>query len=79
MNETPRHRDRLVVLFLLGFLAFNYPLLSLFATDDRVFGLPVLYVYLFSIWGVFIFLTWWLVGRHREAGGGRSQSRPRER
>lgn len=52
-----RHRrkgERLVALALLGFLLFNYPLLSLFSTDGRVVGVPVLYAYLFVSWGLLI-------------------------
>jgi hypothetical protein len=52
-----RHRrkgERLVALALLGFLLFNYPLLSLFSTDGTVAGVPLLYAYLFVSWGVLI-------------------------
>ena len=42
--------QRLVALFLLGVLLFNYPLLSLFAGSERVLGIPVLYLYLFTAW-----------------------------
>jgi len=46
--------QRLVALFLLGCLMFNYPLLSLFAGDARVWGIPLIYVYLFAAWGLLI-------------------------
>jgi hypothetical protein len=52
-----RHRrkgERLVALALLGFLLFNYPLLSLFSTDGSVVGVPLLYVYLFVSWTLLI-------------------------
>jgi hypothetical protein len=52
-----RHRrkgERLVALALLGFLLFNYPLLSLFSTDSTVLGVPLLYAYLFMSWGLLI-------------------------
>jgi len=62
-NSANRRSERLVTLFVVGFLALNYPLLSLFATDARLFGIPLLVVYLFSVWAAFIFLTWWIVGR----------------
>jgi hypothetical protein len=54
-----RHRrkgERLVALALLGFLLFNYPLLSLFSTDGSVVGVPLLYAYLFVSWGLLIAL-----------------------
>ena len=39
--------QRLVALFLLGVLLFNYPLLALFNLAGEAFGIPVLYVYIF--------------------------------
>lgn len=45
---------RLVGLFLLGFLLFNFPILSLFNLKVIVFGIPLLYLYIFSIWFIFI-------------------------
>jgi hypothetical protein len=52
-----RHRrkgERLIALALLGFLLFNYPLLSLFSTDGTVLGVPLLYAYLFASWAFLI-------------------------
>jgi hypothetical protein len=48
--------QRLVALFLLGFLLLNYPLLNLFAGPTRVFGVPVLYAYVFAVWALLISL-----------------------
>ncbi len=48
--------QRLVALFLLGFLLLNYPLLNLFANDSRVLGIPVLYAYVFTAWALLIAL-----------------------
>lgn len=46
--------ERLVALALLGFLLFNYPLLSIFSTDTTVLGVPLLYAYLFASWVLLI-------------------------
>jgi hypothetical protein len=46
--------QRLVALFLVGCLLFNYPLLNLFSHDGEVFGVPLLYVYVFSVWALLI-------------------------
>jgi len=46
--------QRLVALFLLGCLLLNYPLFSLFAGAANVFGLPLLYVYIFLAWALLI-------------------------
>ena len=46
--------QRLVALFLLGCLLFNFPLLSLFTGDARIWGIPLVYLYLFAAWGILI-------------------------
>jgi hypothetical protein len=42
--------QRLIAAFLLGCLLLNYPLLSLFQTEGHVFGIPLLFVYIFGAW-----------------------------
>lgn len=42
--------QRLVALFVFGCLLFSYPLLALFNTGGTVFGIPMLYAYLFGVW-----------------------------
>ena len=46
--------ERLVALFLLGLLLFNYPLLAMFNSPTLVAGLPKLYLYLFAAWAALI-------------------------
>ena len=48
--------QRLVALFLLGLLLLNYPLLDLFAGPTLVFGIPILYVYVFAVWALLLAL-----------------------
>lgn len=48
--------QRLVALFLLGCLLFNYPLLDLYSHGGEVLGIPLLYVYVFGVWAGFIAL-----------------------
>lgn len=50
MSRQRRRRDWLIVLFVAGLLAFNYPLLGLVNSVALLFGVPVLYFYLFTIW-----------------------------
>jgi len=47
---------RLVGLFLLGMLLFNFPLLYLFNRPVLALGIPVLYLYLFAAWSLIIFM-----------------------
>ncbi len=48
--------EGLVFLFLLGVLLFNPPLLSIFDIPRQLFGIPLLYIYLFACWGVLLIL-----------------------
>jgi len=45
---------RLVALFLLGVLLFNFPLLPLVDRPITVLGVPLLYAYVFAVWALLI-------------------------
>jgi hypothetical protein len=49
-----RRGERLIGLLIAGAVLLNFPLLSVFSVDRMVFGVPVLYLYLFSVWGLII-------------------------
>ena len=44
----------MVFIFLLGAVLFNYPVLSLFNLNIMAYGIPLLYLYLFFVWGLII-------------------------
>ena len=54
MPKSSRKGQQLVGLFLLGCLLFNYPMLALFNVPATVFGVPLLYAYLFASWALLI-------------------------
>jgi hypothetical protein len=56
MQEHERKGQRLIALFIFGCLLFNYPVLSLFNVATVVFGVPVLYVYIFAAWALLVAL-----------------------
>lgn len=58
-----RKHERLIALFFLGVLVLNYPLLHLFGSPSLWLGIPVLYLYLFTCWLVFIVLLALLMER----------------
>lgn len=66
MSLRAEHADRLVALFVLGCLVLTYPLLALFNRSGTVFGVPLLYVYLFGVWAVLIGLAAWTVRAGRD-------------
>ena len=53
--------ERLVGAFLCGCLLFNYPLLSLFDSGTILFGVPLLYAYVFVAWAGLITLMAWII------------------
>jgi hypothetical protein len=57
MARSGRRGQRLLALFMLGCLLFNYPLVALFNVRTTVLGIPVLYAYLFSAWATLIVLV----------------------
>ena len=64
MHERLR-TPRLAAAAALGFLLFNYPLLSLFDSRARVLGVPLMWAYLFTVWALLIILVALIVRRPR--------------
>ncbi len=56
MSDVTKKRKRFTAIFLLGVISFNYPILSLFNLKKTFFGLPLLYIYIFTAWGIVILL-----------------------
>lgn len=50
MSKQSLRGQRLVALFLVGMVLLNYPLLSLFSVEGTLWGVPILYIYLFVSW-----------------------------
>ncbi|UGS24873.1 hypothetical protein [Flavobacterium channae] len=61
-----RHQQKLVVLSLLMLLVLNLPILLLFDSADNLFGLPIIYIYIFSIWLFSVLMSWIVVQRYHE-------------
>jgi hypothetical protein len=57
MADERLRSERSVGLFAVGFLALNFPILSLFEQQTVLFGVPALYLYLFVLWTVLISLS----------------------
>jgi len=49
-----RKGERLISLLIVGTLFLNFPLLSVFSKNYLFLGFPVLFLYLFIIWGLII-------------------------
>ena len=66
MASETQKRSRLTVLFFLGIILFHYPILSLFSDADKeIFGIPLLFAYVFTTWALLIGLTFVIVMRRK--------------
>ena len=61
-----RHQQKLVVLSVLLLLVLNLPIVLLFDSADNVLGLPVIYIYIFSIWLFSVLMSLIVVQRYYE-------------
>jgi hypothetical protein len=56
MSRIDGKGQRFAALCMLGTLLFNYPVLALFNVSRTIFGVPVLYAYIFIAWAALIAL-----------------------
>ena len=56
MHDSKSKGQKMLALCMFGMLLFNYPMLALFNAPASVFGVPVLYAYIFIAWAVLVAL-----------------------
>lgn len=56
MSDFESKSQRFVALCILGILLFNFPILTLFNVPGTLFGVPILYAYIFIAWAALITL-----------------------
>ena len=56
-------RERLILIFLVGVLLVNFPILAIFNRSLTVGGIPILYLYLFGVWAAGIVAVWLMARR----------------
>lgn len=61
MRQSKLMRQRLVAVFLMGMLLLFSPIIALPDRPQLLFGLPVLYLYLFTVWALLIAAMAWIV------------------
>ena len=61
MAEYDGKSQRMVALCMLGCVLFNFPVLALFNVPETLFGVPLLYAYVFGAWGFLIALMAWVI------------------
>ena len=62
-----KSKDLLVALFALGVVVLSWPFLTVVNLPVTLFGVPVLALYLFTVWAGIIAVLFWLTGG-RDAG-----------
>jgi hypothetical protein len=62
-----KFNDAGLVLPIAGTFLLMPPFIRVFVTDSFISGIPVIIVYLFSVWFALILVAWWLAGPLREA------------
>jgi len=60
MRRLALMKQRLVAIFLYGVLLLYSPVISLFDQARLWFGVPVLYLYLFIVWGILVTVMAWV-------------------
>lgn len=60
MRQSALMKQRLVAVFLGGVFLLYSPVISLFDQVRLWVGVPVLYLYLFTVWGVLVALMAWI-------------------
>jgi len=61
MNETS---NRLAALFAVGLVALYSPLIGAFNRPGSLLGIPILPLYLFTVWGGVVLASWLLTRRN---------------
>jgi hypothetical protein len=65
MRDIDGKGERLIALCMLGCVLFNFPILALFNVPGTLFGVPVLYAYIFIAWALLIGLMAWVVEKRK--------------
>ncbi|HZO00436.1 MAG TPA: hypothetical protein VFB93_04500 [Burkholderiales bacterium] len=65
MRDIDGKGERLIALCMLGCVLFNFPILALFNVPGALFGVPVLYAYIFIAWALLIGLMAWVVEKRK--------------
>ena len=58
-----------IVTFLFAVLALNPPVLTIFSVEVFLFGVPLLYLYLFVVWAIIVALVAWIAGARGQGSG----------
>lgn len=61
-----RHQQKLIILSLILWVLFNFPVLFIFNVQDQILGFPIIYFYIFSIGFVSVTVSYLILNKHFE-------------
>ncbi len=64
MKMKKRHQQKLVLLSVVLFFAWNVPFVTLFDVPSHLFGFPVFFVSIFVSWGLSIGIAYLILKRY---------------
>lgn len=56
-----RLRESWIVFFIIGFIMINYPFINIFNKPYEICGIPLLFLYIYCCWAIFIVVIYILV------------------
>jgi len=59
-----RHQQKLVILSMMLLIGLNLPIVLLFDSAKALFGIPIIYIYFFSIWTFSVLVSFLIVKRY---------------
>jgi len=71
-----RFRESWIILFILGIIMMNFPFLHIFNKPDLIFGLPLMFLYLFIGWAVSIFIVYLYTLANENVDHGQHENHP---
>jgi len=77
MKEDVMRKDKsqkLVGIFILAIVLFNFPILELFVRGDKLGAIPIMIVYIFGTW-IFIIILTYLTIRSNDNSAGKSSKK----
>jgi hypothetical protein len=61
-----RHEQKLVILALALLVVLNIPVVYIFDTGAAIFGIPLLYAFIFFVWLLAIVISYIILSKHYE-------------
>lgn len=61
-----RHQQKLVILSLILWVMFNFPVMFVLNQKGEILGFPAVYFFIFTIWLLSVFISYLILKKHFE-------------